>query len=346
MTAYAEKSLARILLEATEGDSKILFEADKIYFSDNSVLNANNLVLTNIVVTGGPSEGFDYDPATDQTSGGSFGASINFANIDRCKITSCRIESAIQSTNYKGHDDTQVDPQGRAGRGFLLDGAGETFALYSGNGGRVTQDEIRADKVQSTNYDALTQTGFSLNGDGSYALYGGTGENVFKLTNEELVIPAALIKGVTATKLTSDSFTTEERSGGTISTYGNGFNLDSSENTFEFYKPKDGGGYEFKLTQDELLIDSAHITNLTTGNLPDFYESVWSVVGEDTLRLSEAIKNVNAQNADFTVQSLTTETDDGYMLNVGKDANISNSNSLKYIDGYSTDEVHFNSKGT
>lgn len=348
MTAYGEdKSLARIVLSAKEHGSDILFEADAFTFTAGSVINADNLVIRNLVVTGAPdgNDAFEYDPRKDDADSPSFGANIRYANIDKCKITSCRITSAIQSSNYDAHDDT-TSPK-KAGVGFMLDGAGGSYALYSQNGGRVTNEQVVADTVRSTNYSSENKTGFQLDGDGTYALYGGSGENAFRLTNEEIVIPAALIKGVTATSLVSDNFQTEDRTGETITTHGEGFKLDSTDNTFEFYKPKDGGGYEFKLTNDELVIDSAHITNLTAGNIEDFeiavQNSIWKQEGT-VASLIDGINELNASGTELKVQSLVTTDSDDYMLNVGKDANISTGSSLKYIDAFATDEVHFNSK--
>lgn len=87
LTAIAKNDLARILLDATEEGGKITLDAKNISFTQGSTINADNLTLTNIAVSGGDVEG-------------TYGASIQKATIKTCLINDCKIHSTLENAGY------------------------------------------------------------------------------------------------------------------------------------------------------------------------------------------------------------------------------------------------------
>lgn len=221
-------------MDATKKGSEITLDADTVYFTEGSTINADNLVLRNISVTGNPED------KTGENA--TYGANIDHAQINNCKINSCEISSQIKSKVYTSHKDSSD----KKGVGFLFDaGSAETgnfdFAIYSGDGGRITKDSIVVPKVESTNFtsEGTDKKGFSLdalNSDGSFAFYGQTSDgDKFELTNNSLVIPSAVIGDVTVDTIQSKNYT-EDTSGNPNITLTEddpvGFKLSSSTNKF------------------------------------------------------------------------------------------------------------------
>ena len=133
LTAYGEEgSLARIFLNAKKKGSSITFEADTFDFTEGSIINADNLVLKNLSVTGN---------ANHTTDNSSYGANINYAYINDCKINNCTIESQLKSKKYSNGESSDKN-------GFLFDALSDTgeFAIYgktsAGEAFEITNDSF------------------------------------------------------------------------------------------------------------------------------------------------------------------------------------------------------------
>lgn len=228
---------AQLKIYGDNETSKIIMKAKQVDFSGS--MNGKDLTVTDLIVTGTKGA---INPATNLPQ---LGATINSAYINDCQINSCTINSQIKSKTYTYHDDAL----NKEGKGFLIDSGaveagGLEFAFYANDGGRITNTEIVTKKIQSTNFNSEEKTGFSLDSskgaDGTiknqFALYGTTsdGEN-FELTNDNLSIPAAAIKGLTVDSLQSTNYT-EDSDGNPnfeVSEEGSvGFKISSSENKF------------------------------------------------------------------------------------------------------------------
>lgn len=222
LTAAIDKQIAGIKIEAKDpvtGKSTIKMSSDLVNFS--GTITAPDAIFKEIGVVDG---------------------NITNGTITNAEISNCVISSQIKSKVYTPHNDSSKTN----GVGFLFDaGSAETedfkFAIYSGDGGRITKDEIVVPKVESTNFtsEGTDKQGFSLNAldsDGSFAFYGQTaGGEKFELTNNSLVIPSAVIGDVTVDTIQSENYKEDSDGNPNITLTEDasvGFKLSSSANKF------------------------------------------------------------------------------------------------------------------
>lgn len=220
--------------------------------------------------------------------------------------------------------------------------------------------DLTVDTLKSSNYRDGTKAGFKLDSTrNTFEFYGPVVEgDQAIITNEKIQIPAATITGtltadqidvgdITVTSLQSKGFTAPSEDGKTVTP---GFRIDSeatgSTPKFQFYGNSADG--MFRLTENELVIPSASIKNLTAENISDFESAVNNAlfkVEGSTAQLSSLITTVLADQADITAKSLST-SNNGRDIKIGTDVETSTVQSVNFCNSYSTDEKHFNDTGT
>ena len=192
-------SLARIVLDATKEKSEVFFDTDTVEFKEGSIINANQLTLRDLTVSG--------DGTKDANGNLHYGANINKAFINNCEINSCRIWSQIASSNYDPGTETW-----KIKKGFLFDAGGEEFAIYARSPKCTTEDPDVVISSSEIKLPAATITGQFTAGSADIT------NLTVNLANVTGLLDAKNIKGktITADQIATKTITTNELATGVI----------------------------------------------------------------------------------------------------------------------------------
>ena len=219
---------------------------------------------------------------------------ITNGDIQSAEINDCTINSTLHSTNYdNGTGELKTK------EGFLFDPQKNQFAIYSKSPKWTSGDP---DVVISSNEFKIPEA-YIDSLITSEMIAGKIDANALEIAS---IQSKPFVKGTSGYKLSSDG----------------------DNATFEFYG-KDTEGNEFSLTNEELVIPSAYIKNLSVGNFSDFYGDCKSAIdkymsvsddpdGNKILNISNQVKTLLAKDTDFVVKTVTTTQDD-FNVYVGGD---------------------------
>lgn len=197
-----DKEAAQLKIYGDKTTSRIVMKAKEVDFSGQ--MNGKGLSVANLVVTGNP-ENLTENPT--------YGANINYAQIDNCKINSCTIASQIKSKDYcNGTDPDTGEPKTK--KGFLFDAASaeSEFAIYARSQECATEDPDVVISSSEIKLPAATVTGTFKAGSADIT------NLTVNLANVTGLLDAKHIKGktITADQIAGKTITTEKLATGVI----------------------------------------------------------------------------------------------------------------------------------